>query len=160
MVSTYRMHVIPGGQILNASDLKHYLRVRYLQTIYTVHTAQICPSPPGPISPNYIYSPHSADLSKSPWTRRQPLSMAATRGQSAQSRDQQNCPLIWGDLKRQSAVAADCCSFMWQAICTSGLATKFKTLNFFIWANNAINQSNDSRFKCTFHLGRHNEHVS
>ena len=46
------------------------------------------------------YSPHSVDFSKSSDSpifhdRGQPLSVAALSWQSAQRRDQLNCPLIW-----------------------------------------------------------------
>ena len=50
------------------------------------------------------YSPHSVDFSKSSDSpifhdRGQPLSVAALSWQSAQRRDQLNCPLIWANTK-------------------------------------------------------------
>jgi len=42
---------------------------------------------------------------------------------------------------------ADCSSFGWQDISSSGLATQ------------TLIKSNDCRFQCTFHRGRHNVHV-
>ena len=123
-------------QLLNSTFVNEYmptdsyhcfsLCMRHSEVItmsYTVHTVQIFQSR---LNLAIFLSAGSHYL------------VAALSGQSAQHRDQLNCPLLWAILKPRGAIAmvrgGTRCRLpvvRWQAICTSGLATK--TPIFFIW---------------------------
>ena len=109
-----------------------------------------------------MYSPHSADFTRSPIPRDFSWAQTATlcRGVVRTVRLMSQPAKLSAHFSSHGENTTDCRSFGWQDISSSGLATK--TLIFFIWEQiiqQCDKSPNDCRYQFTFHRGRHNVHV-